>query len=49
MGAEARLGQRLGSLESEAGQEDGQKWKEMERVHQFSKPSLGREGRKHRV
>lgn len=30
-GAEARLGQRLGSLESEAGQEDGRKWKEMER------------------
>lgn len=29
--AEARLGQRLGSLESEAGREDGPKWKEGKR------------------
>lgn len=39
-GAEARLGQRLG------------RWPEMGgngKVQQFSKPSLGREGRKHRI
>lgn len=43
-GAEARLGQRLGSLESEAGQEDGPKWKEMERYRSSQSQAWGGKG-----